>query len=258
MPDPDAASSRSAKSSRNAPDLRLVLGVLLVLGSVAGVTAIVAAADRRVTVYAAASSLTPGERIDAGDLVQRSVALDGSDRLYLTVGRIPSGGLVVTQPVAKGELLPTSAVGSSSGVRSTSLVLQLATRVSGAVVPGASIDIWAAADPDAAVASAAGAGVGAESTGPDGAAGDPAGDDAAAATSSDPTVPSVIVSGATVIRVLDDSGGFSAASSGSSVEVLVPRTRVARLLQAIAQNASLAIVPAGIPIAESAAAGGGS
>jgi len=259
MPDPDAASGRSAKSGRNVPDLRLVLGVLLVVGSVAGVTTIVAAADRRVTVYAAASALTPGERIDAGDLVQRSVALDGSDRLYLAAGRIPSGGLVVTQPVAKGELLPTSAVGSTSGVRSTSLVLQLATRVSGAVVPGASIDIWAAADPDAVVASAARAGAGAESTGPDGAADDPAGDDPAVATSSDdPTVPSVIVSGATVIRVLDDSGGFSAASSGSSVEVLVPRRRVARLLQAIAQKASLAIVPAGIPIAESAAAGGGS
>jgi len=257
MPDPDAASGRSAKSGRNAPDLRLVLGVLLVLGSVAGVTAIVAAADRRVTVYAAASALTPGERIDAGDLVQRSVALDGSDRLYLPVGRIPSGGLVVTQPVAKGELLPTSAVGSSSGVRSTSLVLQLATRVSGAVVPGASIDIWAAADPDAVVPSAAGAG--AESTGPDGAGDDAAPADSANATSSDdPTVPSVIVSGATVIRVLDDSGGFSAANSGSSVEVLVPRARVARLLQAIAQKASLAIVPAGIPIAESSAAGGGS
>ena len=71
------------RPGRNAPDLRLVLGVLLVVGSVVGVYGIVAAADRRVTVYAAASALTPGERIDAGDLVQRSVALDGSDRLYL-------------------------------------------------------------------------------------------------------------------------------------------------------------------------------
>ena len=57
-----------SKAGRGAPDLRLVLGVLLVVGSVAGVYGIVAAADRRVTVYAAASALTPGERIDAGDL----------------------------------------------------------------------------------------------------------------------------------------------------------------------------------------------
>lgn len=243
MPDPDAASRRFSKPGRNAPDLRLMLGVLLVVGSVAGVYGIVSAADRRVTVYAAASALTPGERIDAGDLVQRSVALDGSDRLYLSAGHIPSGGLVVTHPVAKGELLPTSSVGSTSGMRSTSLVLQLATRVSGAVVPGASIDIWAAADPDAAGA--------VTSTASDGAAG-ATGETAIA----DATAPTVIVSGATVVKVLDDSGGFSVANAGSSVEVLVPRTRVARLLEAIAQKATLAVVPAGIPLAESAAGGG--
>ncbi len=239
MPDPDAARRRR----RNAPDLRLVLGVLLVLGSVAGVYGIVAAADRRVTVYAAASALAPGERIDAGDLVQRSVALDGSERLYLAAGDIPRGGLVVTQPVAKGQLLPTSAVGSTAGVRTTSLVLQLATRVSGAVVPGASIDIWAAPDPDAGrtVASS-----------------DASSDGAAGGVAANAGAPSVLVSGATVVKVLDDSGGFSVASSGSSVEVLVPRARVARLLEAIAQKAALAVVPAGIPIAEATAAGGGS
>ena len=246
MIDADAPSRRFSKAGRNAPDLRLVLGVLLVVGSVVGVYGIVAAADRRVTVYAAAAALTPGERIDAGDLVQRSVALDGADRLYLAVGRIPSGGLVVTQPVAKGELLPTSSVGSTSGVRSTSLVLQVATRVSGAVVPGATIDIWAAADPDAVGGGTSSGTSDTPSTG------------AGAATSVDASAPTVIVPGATVVKVLDDSGGFSVASSGSSVEVLVPRSRVARLLQAIAQKASLAVVPAGIPIAESAGSGDGS
>ena len=239
-----------SKAGRGAPDLRLVLGVLLVAGSVAGVYGIVAAADRRVTVYAAASALTPGERIDAGDLVQRSVALDGADRLYLAAGRIPSGGLVVTQPVAKGELLPTSSVGSTSGVRSTSLVIQLATRVSGAVVPGATIDIWAAADPDAVATVAP--------SGTPGTSGAAASDSTDATAPVDTTAPTVIVSGATVVKVLDESGGFSVASAGSSVEVLVPRSKVARLLQAIAQKASLAVVPAGIPIAESAGSGDGS
>jgi hypothetical protein len=244
MPDPDA----SPRRRRNAPDLRLVLGVLLVVGSVAGVYGIVAAADRRVTVYAAAAALTPGERIDAGDLVQRSVALDGSDRLYLAAGDIPSGGLVVTQPVAKGQLLPTSAVGTAASVRSTSLVLQLATRVSGAVVPGASIDIWAAPAPDA---------VG-TITSTDQSSENPQDGEDGDDPDADATAPTVLVSGATVVKVLDDSGGFSVANSGSLVEVLIPRGRVARLLEAIAQKAALAVVPAGIPIAEAAAAGDGS
>ncbi|MEP6842655.1 MAG: hypothetical protein ABJA11_03980 [Pseudolysinimonas sp.] len=240
MPNPDATTRRR----RNAPDLRLVLGVLLVVGSVAGVFGIVTAADRRVTVYAAAAALATGERVDAGDLVQRSVALDGSDRLYLAVGDIPSGGLVVTQPVAKGQLLPTSAVGSTVGVRSTSLVLQLATRVSGAVVPGASVDIWAAPDQD-------GMGIVSTSAEPNGATPSTADDGLVGAR-----VPTVLVSGAIIVKVLDESSGFSVANSGSSVEVLVPRTRVARLLQAIAQKAALAVVPAGIPIAEASGAEG--
>jgi hypothetical protein len=223
-----------------------VLGVLLVVGSVVGVFAIVAAADQRVTVYAAASALSPGERIDAGDLVQRTVALDGAERLYLAAGRIPNGGLIVTQPVAQGELLPTSSVGSTAGVRSTSLVLQLATKVSGAVVPGASIDIWAAPDPDAA----------GRVTTTDATVSADQGIEGATEAEPDPTAPTVLVSGAIVVKVLGDSGGFSVASSGSSVEVLVPRTRVARLLQAIASTDALAVVPAGIPIAEAAAKGG--
>lgn len=243
MPDLDATLRRR----RRAPDLRLVLGVLLVVGSVAGVFGIVATADRRATVYAAASALAPGERIDAGDLVQRSVALDGSDRLYVAVGGIPSGGLVVTQPVAKGELLATSAVGSTAGLRSTSLVLQLATRVSSAVIPGASIDIWAAPDPDGVRPVSSPVASSDSTTGA-----------VTENTVVDPAAPTVLVPGATVVKVLENSAGFSGANSGSSVEVLVPRTRVARLLQAIARGDALAVVPAGIPIADAVAAGGGS
>ena len=231
---------------RAAPDLRLVIGVLLVVGSVIGVVGIVAGADRRVTVYAASSALTPGERIDRGDLVERAVALDGADELYLRRGDIPSGGLVVTQPIAKGQLLPTSAVGSTAGVRSTSIVLRLATRVSGAVVPGATVDLWAAPKPgNASGASAAGV----NGT-----------DEADASLAPSAVVPTVLVAGATVSKVLDASGSFSVDSAGSQVEVLVPRSKVARVLQAIADGDALALLPAGIPMASSAgsAAGGGS
>ncbi|CAN5385315.1 hypothetical protein BH10ACT6_BH10ACT6_11520 [soil metagenome] len=214
---------------RAALDPRLVLGVLLVVGSVAGVVGIVSGAERRVTVYVAASALTPGERIDRGDLVERAVALDGADRLYLGRGDIPSGGLVMTQPVAKGQLLPTSAVGSSAGVRTTSIVLRLATRVSGAVVPGASVDLWAV--PKAGTTVGAG--------GPD---------EADASLAPTVLVPTVLVGRATVSKVFDASGSFAVDSAGSQVEVLVPRNTVARVLQAIADGDALALLPAGIPL----------
>ncbi len=201
-------------------DPRLLIGVLLVAASVTAVMGIVAAADRRTIVYAAAAALTPGDRIDVSDLVRRSVALDGADGLYLADGDIPSDGLVVTQPVASGELLPASAVGSSAGVSATSLVLELATRASDAVRPGASVDVWTA--PPARAGSLT---------------------DAAA-----PLPPTVLVSGATVVRLVDDEGALAAKPARSAVELLVPRSRVARLLAAIAAGDALAVVPAGLPL----------
>lgn len=235
MSTPDAP-PRPVRRRRRSPDLRLVIGVLLVAGSVAGVVGLVSAADRRVTVYAAGSTLTPGERIDRGDLVERTVALDGADGLYLGRDDIPSDGLVVTQSVAQGELLPTSAVGSTAGVRTTSIVLRLATRVSGAVVPGASVDLWSAPKADSGIS-----GTGAS----------------ASDTEAVPLAPSVLVSGATVARVLGASGSFAVDATGSQVEVLVPRSKVARVLQAIADGDALALLPAGIPIATSSTSGVG-
>ena len=74
---------RTARRRRFAPDLRLIVGVVLVVGSVAAVSGIVSAADARAVVLAAAGPLSPGDRIRLGDLVERSVALDGADGLYL-------------------------------------------------------------------------------------------------------------------------------------------------------------------------------
>lgn len=214
-------------------DPRLLLGLLLVAASVAATVGIVAAVDRRVSVYAAAGPLEPGQRIAAADLVARGVVLDGSDALYLSPGDVPSSGLVVTRAVAQGELVPASSVGRRADADDTSLVLRLATRVSGAVRPGASIDVWSAA-PATGIASRSGTGEG----GTDGDAG------------SGPQPPSVIVAGATVVRVLDDDQSLTVDHAGSAVEVRLPRARVARVLAAIAAGDDLAVVPAGLGLTD--------
>ncbi len=212
----------SAPAPRRRPfaDPRLLIGLLLVAASVAATVGIVAAVDRRTEVYAAAGPLEPGQRIAVSDLVPRGVALDGSDALYLGVGDVPRGGLVVTRAVAQGELVPASSVGRTSDVEATSLVLRLATRVSGAVKPGASVDVWSAA---------------------------PATPSATADVDDDVAVPpTVLVAGATVVRVLDEDQALSVDHEGSAVEVRLPRSRVARVLAAIASGDDLAIVPAGL------------
>jgi hypothetical protein len=201
---------------RFALDVRLVLGVALVAASVAAVTVLVGAADTRVAVYAAAEALAPGDRVDAADLVERSVALDGAEELYLLVEQLPDGGFVVAQPVAAGQLVPLSAAGSPDGTRATSVVLQLAGPVSTIVETGSLVDVW---------------GVALLEQGETG-------------------TPLVLASQATVVRVLEDETLIAGSGTASStVEVLVPRTRVARLLQAIANGDALAVVPSGLPLA---------
>lgn len=197
---------------RAAIDARLLIGLGLVIASVVGVVGVVGALDTRTTVYAAASTLSPGDRIERADLVAREVALDGAAGLY--VSELPGDGLVVVQPVREGELVPRTAVGEASSVASTALVLELAGAPSSAVEPGAVVDVWASP------ADAEGRGFGA---------------------------PIVLVSDAVVVRVVTDDGVLAPSSAGA-VEVLVPRARVARVLQSQAMGDALAVVPAGLPL----------
>lgn len=203
-----------ATGSRRYLDIRLLIGLGLVVASVAGVVGLVSAADRRTVVLAAPGHLSPGDLVHADDLVERSVALDGAEGRYLTAADIPSDGIVIAQHVADGELVPVSAAGRTDGIRATALVVQLATPVSAAVGPGALVDVWGAAA------------VGSGEFGP----------------------PVVLVAEATVVRVLADESLVAGAGTAVSVELLIPRSRIARLLAAIANGDSLAVVPAGLPL----------
>ncbi|MBN9606143.1 MAG: hypothetical protein J0G30_05985 [Actinomycetales bacterium] len=213
MPDTPSSPRR-----RRRIDARLVIGLVLVLASVAGVVALVAAVDRRVPVFAAAHAIAPGERLDEGALVLRQVALDGAGGLYLT----PGAGLddaVALAPIREGELVALSAVGAAGELDAASVVLALASPLSASVEPGDRVDIW--------IATPAESGITAADAGP-------------------PAPPAVLVADAVVVRVVADDG-LVGSKERLGVEVLVPRDRVARVVQALADGSSLAAVPAGAP-----------
>jgi hypothetical protein len=58
--------------------------------------------------------------------------------------------------------------------------------------------------------------------------------------------PTVLVSSATVVRVITPDGLVGTAR-GSSVELLVPRSTTARVLEAVANAAAIALVPSSLP-----------
>jgi hypothetical protein len=191
-------------------DPRFAIGIALVAVSVAGVVWIVNGTDSSVTVLAARDALSPGDRIRTGDLVPERVRLPGSPAHYFTA--MPDGGLVVTRAIGAGELVPRSAVGSAAGVRVASVVVPVVGELSRTIVPGAVVDLWSART--------------AEQGGFE--------------------PPVVLAASATVVRV-SKAGDIIDAAGGSSVELLVARSRTARVLEAVANADSISLVPTGLP-----------
>ncbi|MCZ2829696.1 SAF domain-containing protein [Modestobacter sp. VKM Ac-2986] len=126
-------------------DLRLVLGVLLVLGSVLIGARVVSAADATVPVWSAAGDLAAGTVLAEDDLVAVPVRLDDAADAYLATSTRP-GGRVLARAVRAGELLPRSVLEEATGG------VQLALPVQAGYVPpslahGQLVDVYAVADP---------------------------------------------------------------------------------------------------------------
>jgi hypothetical protein len=95
-------------------DPRLWIGIVLVAASVLVGARVLASADDTVQVWAAASDLGAGERVEADDLVAERVRFADADALagYFTVDDAVPADLELTRSVGAGELLPRQAVGT--------------------------------------------------------------------------------------------------------------------------------------------------
>jgi hypothetical protein len=129
-------------------DLRLVVGVLLVLGSVLVGTRVVAGADDSTPVLAVTRDLQPGLRLDDSDVATRRVSLDDGLEHYVAAGS-PIDGYVVTRRVSEGELLPREAIAPSRDIadaddlRWVTLAVPSEERPSG-LSEGDLVDVWVA------------------------------------------------------------------------------------------------------------------
>ena len=187
--------------------------MVLVVSSVAGVVALVTAADDTAEVYLAPGPLAPGQRLAANDLVVGRAALPPRGAQYLRPGDVPSAGVVVLRPVGEGEVIPHDAVGSASGIRLSAVVVETGGLLPGGVRPGATVDVWAARAGEGGAVDA----------------------------------PAVIASGAIVVRLVE-SDSIVGSGSTAGVELLVPKDRLARVIEALARGDALTVIPAGVPL----------
>ncbi len=199
----------AARPRRRAPwgDLRFLLGIVLVVASVAGVWFVVAASRQTAPVYAAAHTLTPGQRIADSDLQVVQAALGTTATVYLAPGAPLASGAVATRTVRKGELVPRAAVGDAAATALTTVVVRSTVDVPASVAAGDAVEVWAAPLEEK------------------GAYGEPR----------------ILVPDATVVSVSRDDSVIG--SAGPALELVVPRADVSDVLAAMAGKAALSVVP---------------
>ena len=202
-------SSETVRARRRAPwvDVRFLLGIVLILASVAGVWFVVSVARQTAPAIAAATTLVPGDVISATDVRVVEVALGTLDEAYLSPEELELGA-VTTRTVAAGELLPHDAVGAGEDAASTTIVLHTATDVPASVSAGSVVEVWAAP-------LAEGGGY---------------------------ETPRILVPDATVVSVARDDAVIGTADV--ALEVVIPRADVSVALAAMADQSALSVVPA--------------
>jgi len=129
-------------------DPRLLVGVLLVLASVAGVISLVGSADRTTEVYAARDAIAVGEMLTEDNVVRAKVRLGDTERQYITAeGGLPEG-VVAVQRIGKDQLVPRQSLGAVDALDRKPVAVTVEEALPSQAMAGTRVDVWVAL-PDA-------------------------------------------------------------------------------------------------------------
>lgn len=187
-------------------DARFVLGIILIVASIAGVWLIVTAARQTAPVFAAARTIVPGEAVAADDLRVVEVALGQTGEAYASPATLEPG-VVAVRTIAAGELVPLTAIDDAARAATTTIGLRSAGDVPAAISTGTVVEVWAAPQLERG----------------------------------EYDTPRILVPSATVVTVVRDDSMMGTA--GTALELVIDRADVADTLAAIADGARLSVVP---------------
>jgi len=146
VPDSSATAARLKRPSWKDP--RLLVGVLLVLASIAGVIFLVGSADRSTEVYAAREGIAVGERLTQENVVRAKVRLGDTEQHYITVAAGLPQDVVAMQRIGKDQLVPRASLGAVDQLNRKPVALTVEQTLPSQAVAGARVDVWVA-QPDA-------------------------------------------------------------------------------------------------------------
>ena len=124
---------------------RLLLGIVLVAGSVLLGARLLAAADDTVSVWAVARDLPSGAALDQGDLRHEQIRFPDAETAdqYLAAGDDLPAGATLNRPVSAGELLPRAAFAEESGADLVEVPISvLSDDLPATVTQGSVVDVW--------------------------------------------------------------------------------------------------------------------
>jgi hypothetical protein len=129
-------------------DPRLIVGILLVLASVAGVISLLGAADRTTEAYAARAPIAVGETLTEDKLHRVKVRLDDLQKRYLTPESGLAVGLVAVQRIGQDQLVPRDSLGTFDRLDRKPVAVTVDEVLPAQAVAGSRVDVWVAL-PDA-------------------------------------------------------------------------------------------------------------
>lgn len=194
-------------------DLRLLVGVLLVLLSVAGGIRLVASLDDTTPVYAAARDLLPGQPVTEEDVVPVPVRMGEQIDRYVD-GSVPlAPGTFLVRQVRAGELVPLAALGTARQALDKTVGVPVDVAAARSLASGVVVDVWVSRRDGEAVGEAY-------------------------------LDPELLLSGAVVDEVPAETTGLGAGLGRTAVQVVVPADEVGKVIAAVDQAARITLVPA--------------
>ena len=185
-------------------DTRLLTGAALVLGSTLVGGLAFAMVSSSEDVLVATTDIAEGDVLTPEHFAVAEVRMGESREHYVQRPEAIGEGAVARESIARGELLPRAAVGQASDSAMRPVTIQVAQPVTSSLRKGALVDVWASGGEE----------------------GEPS---------------TILVEGA-IVRGVDEGGGLS--GRGARVEVLVPASSVASVLDALGAKRNLYVVEA--------------
>ncbi len=206
VPVSSPSASRLKKPSWHDP--RLLVGILLVCASVAGVVALVNTADQTVDVYAIKKDLPVGSEVHENDLAIVGVRLGEAEAAYITVEEgLPDSAMALSM-LRGDELLTKSAIGSADELDRQPVGLLVRQPLSTEAVVGSYVDVWVSLQEEGQRFEK----------------------------------PQLLLEGVEIAS-REDSESALGGTNATTVQVLVAEEKMSALLDAISNEANIAVIP---------------